>query len=168
MLVHRNIALIWNWANMMQWSCHWSGSFIINNTGGRQGELHSGGDDRQQIRNKHLVYLFNVFFMFLELLRTALNININFSYISIYAPHLGTYWKLRLYFSVVLPPFSASKPNAVFLTSKKPVEWNLGEPSLKVVIIVLAIRWPLQKGWGCHSEATCWLNAKPAMPCHNL
>lgn len=112
---------------MMQWSCHWPGSFIISNTGGWQGELHSGGD-RQQICNKHLVYLFNVFFMFLELLRTALNININFSYISIYASHLGTYWKSRLYFSVVLRPLSHWK-------------W----------LLCAVIHWPLQKGWGCHS-----------------
>lgn len=109
-LCTKNIVLHWNWANMMQWSSHWPGSFIISNVGvGAEGKLHSGGA-RQQLYNKHLVYLFNVFFMFLELLRTALNININFNYISIYASHLGTYWKSRLHFSVALPPFSASKP----------------------------------------------------------
>lgn len=167
-LVHRNIALIWNWANMMQWSCHWPGSFIISNTGGWQGELHSGGD-RQQICNKHLVYFFNVLFMFLELLRTALNININFSYISIYASHLDTYWKPRLYFSVVLPPLSASKPDAVCFDLKE-ANW-------------MKFRWTTTgSGYYCacrkmttakglrmsQPKATCWLNAKPAMPCDNL
>lgn len=149
----------------MQRSCHWPGSFIISNTGGWQGQLHSGGD-RQQICNKHLAYLFNVFFMFLELLRTALNISIDFSYVSIYASHFGTYWKPRLYFSVLLPPLRASKPDAEFWTSKQLAERKLGQQPLEVVITCSPYDGHCERAedvtaWG-------WLNAKTGMPRDNL
>lgn len=73
--------------------------------------------------------------MFLELLRTALNTNINFSYISIYSSHLGTYWKSGLYFSVVLPPLSAPTPDMEFWISEKLAEGNIGEQPLEAIIM---------------------------------
>lgn len=148
---------------MKQWGYHWPGSFIISNTGEWLEKLHSRGD-RQQTCNKHLVYLFNVFFKYLELPKPALNINTNFSYISISASHLGTFWKSMLYFSSVPSPLSASKPDTELLTSKKPAEWNLGDQPLEAVIMCSPYNGHCKRA----EDVTCWLNVKAGMPCDNL
>lgn len=96
------------------------------------------------------MYLFNVFFMFLELLRTALNTNINFSYISIYSSHLGTYWKSGLYFSVCSTSPQCSKAWYGILNLREAGWRKYRWTATGRDYYVLPIQWPLQKGWGCY------------------